>query len=379
MLKDKNMGAKISSVILAAALSASFLLLLLRSDVAVDYMKTGLKLCANTVIPSLFPFMVVSSLLVSSGVGIRICRPLSLPARLILGVGEGGACAFLLGAICGFPVGTVVACSMYDKGIMSKKETERVLTFCNNPGSAFVISAVGVSLFGSFKVGGILYACVIISAVITGVIMRPFHKIDAKTATVKSNLIRASLGGGSDGVSLFLDAIRSSALSMLTVCAMVAFFSSIIGCVGVSLSALGVSELPIAAIFGLCEMSSGVSALSGLRGSLSLPLCAAALGWSGLSVHCQIMAISGGRGLSFKPYFGAKAMQGVVCGALAWACTRLFPQYCQVFSSSAPVIGREIKMQNFLFSIGVLLCAVAVSAVVGWWIRTTKKRGAKKI
>ena len=366
------------SVILAGGISISFLFLLLRSDVAVDYMKNGLKLCANTVIPSLFPFMVVSSLLVSSGVGIRLCRPLSLPARLIFGVGEGGACAFLLGAICGFPVGTVVACSMYDKGLTSKKETERALTFCNNPGSAFVISAVGASLFGSVRVGGILYACVIISAVITGVIMRLFHKIDDRTATTRSNLIKASLGGDSDGVSLFLDAIRSSALSMLTVCAMVAFFSSIIGCVGATLSALGVKELPIAALFGLCEMSSGVSALSDLQSTLALPLCAAALGWSGLSVHCQVMAIAGGRGLSFKPYFTAKAMQGVVCGALAWACTRLFPRYCQVFATSSPIIDREMRVQNSLFSLGVLLCSVAVSASVGMWTKSRKKRGAKK-
>ena len=91
MIKEKKAGAKISSVILTTALSIAFLLFLLRTDVAINYMKNGLKLCANTVIPSLFPFMIVSSLLVSSGVGVRICRPLSLPARLIFGVGEGGA------------------------------------------------------------------------------------------------------------------------------------------------------------------------------------------------------------------------------------------------------------------------------------------------
>lgn len=379
MLKEKKAGVQLSSIIITAALSISFLLFLLRSDVAIDYMKNGLKLCANTVIPSLFPFMVVSSLLVSSGVGIKVCRPLSLPMRLIFGVGEGGACAFLLGAICGFPIGSKVACSMYDKGMMSKKEAERVLTFCNNPGSAFVISAVGVSLFGSFKVGAILYACVILSAVITGILMRPFHKIDDRNTISDANIIRASLQGSSGGVSLFLGAVQDSALSMLTVCAMVAFFSSLIGCVGVSLSAIGVSEAPIAAIFGLCELSSGVSALSSLHSSLALPLCAAALGWSGISVHCQIMAIAGGRGLSFKPYFAAKAIQGVICATLAWACMKLFPQSCGVFSDSVPIAGREIQIQNAIFSLSVLFCAVVVAAVVSFGIKKHKKHISKKI
>ena len=371
MLKEKKAGGQISSIIITSALSISFLLFLLRSDVAIDYMKIGLKLCGSTVIPSLFPFMVVSALLVSSGVGIKVCRPLSLPTRLIFGVGEGGACAFLLGAICGFPIGSKVACSMYDKGMMSKKETERVLTFCNNPGSAFVISAVGVSLFGSFRVGVILYACVILSAVITGIIMRPFHKIDDRKIS-DANIIRASLQGSSGGVSLFLGAVQDSALSMLTVSAMVAFFSSLIGCVGVSLSAIGVSEAPIAAIFGLCEMSSGVSALSSLHSSLALPLCAAALGWSGISVHCQIMAIAGGRGLSFKPYFAAKTIQGVICAALAWAGMKLFPQYCGVFSESVPITGREMQTQNAMFSFAILFCAVAVAAAVGLGMKKRK-------
>ena len=379
MLKEKKAGVKISSVIITAALCVAFLLFLLRSDVAIDYMKNGLKLCANTVIPSLFPFMVVSSLLVSSGVGIRICRPLSLPTRLIFGVGEGGACAFLLGAICGFPIGASVACSMYDKGIMSKKETERVLTFCNNPGSAFVISAVGVSLFGSFRLGVILYVCVILSAIITGVLMRPFHRIDDRKHICPADLIKASLRSSPGGVSIFLYAVRESALSMLTVCAMVAFFSSLVGCVGVSLSALGVSQAPIAAIFGLCELSSGVSALSSLHSSLALPLSAAALGWSGLSVHCQIMAVAGGRGLSFKPYFSAKAIQGVICAALTWACMRLFPQYCGAFADSAPIVGREMQIQNALFSLGVLLCSVAVAAAVGFGAKNRSKHRSKKI
>lgn len=379
MIKETKAGAKISSIVLTAALSFVFLLFLLRSDVAINYMKNGLKLCAATVIPSLFPFMVVSSLLVSSGVGMRLCRPLSLPTRLIFGVGEGGACAALLGAICGFPIGAKVACSMYDKGMMSKKETERVLTFCNNPSSAFVISAVGISIFGSFRIGVVLYACVILSAVVTGVLMRPFHKIDDRTKSSEANLIKARLDSSAGTVSLFISAVQESAIAMLTVCAMVAFFSSLVGCVGVSLSALGVSEAPIAAIFGVCELSSGVSALAALRSSYALPLCAAALGWSGISVHCQIMAIASGRGLSFKPYFAAKAIQGVVSAALAWTFTKLFPKYCQAFSHSAPVFTQEAQMNNAIFSFFVILCSMVVGIAVILGVKCRKNRGSKKI
>ena len=52
-------------------------LILKNTQVAMEYIHQGLRLCAKTVIPSLFPFMVISEILVSSGMGATILRPLS--------------------------------------------------------------------------------------------------------------------------------------------------------------------------------------------------------------------------------------------------------------------------------------------------------------
>ena len=49
--------------------SFSFILVLKETDIAIKFMKTGLSLCVKTVIPSLFPFMVTSELIVKSGLG----------------------------------------------------------------------------------------------------------------------------------------------------------------------------------------------------------------------------------------------------------------------------------------------------------------------
>ena len=147
--------------------------------------KKGLVLCSGTVIPSLFPFMVISELIVSSGVGISISRFLRRPMRAIFGVSEAGAATFLLGAVCGFPIGAVTSVSMYDQGVISKDELEHIMIFCNNPGSAFVISVVGTSLFGNKMLGLLLYGSVILSSVLVGIIGRfffPKHK--PRTAAV---------------------------------------------------------------------------------------------------------------------------------------------------------------------------------------------------
>ncbi len=319
------------------AAASAFILILNRSDIAIEYMKKGLNLCAHTVIPSLFPFMVISELIISSGVGMKVSRLLSRPMRALFGVSEAGGCAFILGAICGFPIGARTAASMYDKGIIDKSEFERSLTFCNNPGSAFVISAIGVSLFGNKKIGIILYACVILSAIAVGVlgqfILGKGHKKSEAVVSLSKNV---------SGVELFTSAIQSSSLSMLTVCAYVAFFSSFVGCLGAILSNLGVPDGICAAIFGFFELSSGVGMAAGAVSSTkAVILCAAFAGWSGLSVHFQIMTICAGRGISFKPYFLAKATQGVICALFAGISLRFFSPFgdldSEIFIASAEI------------------------------------------
>lgn len=316
----------------------AFFLFLLRSDIAIDYMKKGLKLCALTVIPSLFPFMVISELLVSSGVGNKIGRLFSKPVRLLFGVSEGCACAFLLGAVCGFPIGAKTLVSLLDSGELNESEVSRAMIFCNNPGSAFVISAVGVSLFGSLQLGIMLYCCVILSAMVVGILGR-FLKNNIKTNYIASKSSVTPKKPLLGAVENFTASVRSSALSMLTVCAYVAFFSSFVGCLGAILENLGVSKTLTAIIFGFFEISSGVGAMSELSPYSAILLCAAALGWSGLSVHFQIMTVSVGRNISFKPYFGAKMAQGMICAAFMAVAMKLFPLSEDVFggiSDSAP-------------------------------------------
>ena len=109
---------RIGGVLIAVAVSATFTMLLAMPDVAIDYMKKGLKLCASSVVPSLFPFMIISEIIVLSGMGKRLSRVIAPVTKRLFGVGEGGACAFLLGTLCGFPIGARAAAAMYDKGDM---------------------------------------------------------------------------------------------------------------------------------------------------------------------------------------------------------------------------------------------------------------------
>ena len=96
------------------------ILILHNADVAVEYMGRGLVLCARTVIPSLFPFMVISELLVQSGAGEALGRIFSRLMRGVFGLSGAGSTAVVLGSLCGFHVGDRTAVSLLDRNRISK-------------------------------------------------------------------------------------------------------------------------------------------------------------------------------------------------------------------------------------------------------------------
>ncbi|MCC8123623.1 MAG: hypothetical protein LIO58_08790 [Oscillospiraceae bacterium] len=118
--------------------------------------KDGLSLCLNVIIPSLFPFFVLSALLVDLGLAAYLGRALEGVMRPLFRVGGACASAGVLGVIGGYPVGAKTAIALYENKMCTRTETERLLAFCNNSGAAVIMGVVGAGSFGSSNVGWML-------------------------------------------------------------------------------------------------------------------------------------------------------------------------------------------------------------------------------
>ncbi len=298
------------------------LLILRNAEVAAQSMREGLALCAGTVIPSLFPFMVLSEIIAVGGVGRGLLRRLSKPLGRVLRFSEEGCCTYLLGTLCGFPIGTRYATVALGQGRMTQEEAERVIGIAGCPSSAFLISAVGVSLCQSVRFGIALYASVLFAAFITGIIFsrlprttQAFPPMTPTTAPTKRLDAR-----------LFCEAMRASAANILLICAYVVFFSALMG----TFSYLPfIERLPEAVrtlLFCLFELSGGISSAAGLSSPITAALlCAFAAGWSGLSVHCQTLSLCDRTGLSLRPYLRSKLLQALLAPLILGLLLALFP------------------------------------------------------
>lgn len=288
-------------------------LLILFPTASIGAAKSALKVCADALVPSLFPFFVCSSMLVSSGAADKLSNLLNPLMKPLFGLG--GACSLpmIMGYISGFPVGAKTAADLYISGDCTKAEAEKLLSFCNNSGPMFVIGALGSGMLESASIGVMLYISHIISSLAVAFIMRavPAYPVGRKKVSQAKN---CSLG------EAFSDAVSSSTLLTLNVCGFVIMFAiliSFIENIGLfnALSSLGIDyELCKSVIYGFTECSGGCNAIA-FAFSSSLPcymLLSSVLSWSGLCVHMQVLGIIRKAKLSPRLYFKGKVLSAII-------------------------------------------------------------------
>lgn len=313
--REKN-KLSFAAVILGVLSLVTLFLLLRAPTVTYTRMSEALNLCTKTLIPSLFPFMVVSELLLSGDCADLLSPILRRPAKFLFGISGEGAVAVLLGAFCGFPIGAKGAMALYKGGRIDGDEVTRIIAISSIPSAPFLISTVGSTMFGNSYVGLQLLAASLISSSIIGVILK---NVKLRSTRNGQRYADAKVTSGQSTAHLITTAISSSALSMLYICAFLTFFSTLVGVAEYSLSALSLSDGTRALSLGFFELTGGIRRASEIEG-VGLYLAAAVSGWSGLSVHFQIISVCSGCNISYKPYFfsklGSAALTTILMGLL---------------------------------------------------------------
>lgn len=317
---------------------AAFLSFLIWNAPIREGVRSGLSLCCSSLIPALFPFSVLTNVLMNCGGGITDGPRAEKRMRRLFRLPGEAEPAVLLGLLGGFPLGAMIASDLCERGRLTKDEAERTAALCNNAGPAFVIGAVGAGVFGSVRIGAALFLIQAVSAVLCGILLRreKSGKSSAKHGTEQKTL-RFS--------AAFSDALGKSAVSMLRICAIVVFFSALSSLLRAVLPLNRLPAVVYACIYGAMELTGGCFALTGIREELAFRAAAALLGWGGFCVHMQAMDSFSRVGISPLPYLRRKGLQALLCCALA------FPVGSLLYGG--------IKLRYFLFS-GVIFAFLLI-------------------
>lgn len=348
MYKKYSIAARACALICIIYLSSAMIISPTR---AINAALRALHLCADTVIPSLFPFIFCGNMFIALGAARIMSRSLSRLMKPLFGVSGAGALALVLGIVSGYPVGAVCAASLYNSGECTKIEAERLIAFCNNSGPMFIIGAVGTGMLQNHSLGILLYLTHIFSALICGMIFRLWGREE------KNKLLPPSRDEENikTAVPELGAAVGKSVDTILTICGFIIIF------------AVFTAVIPDCDIkkyiYCLLEITGGVKEL--LQNGGFLPAVAFFIAFSGVSVLMQVLAIITPSGLSIMPYVLGKFTQAVIAFLLTYAAIRLTPQSIGVFSSADSLFTYPSKAALLSTSlIAIVLSAIGIGALI---------------
>lgn len=320
----------------------------------------GIELCLGTVVPSLFPFMVLSGVFSSSALCEKMGFLFKKPISFLFSLGPNCFCPVLISLVGGYPTAAFCAARLFEKGMISKRDFRRLLLFAVNPSPSFAIGAVGTMLLGSKKSGIIIFSSVLISSFLLGIFSRIIR-------TKKDGECEGAYADGEIFPSFsktLVDSINQSGKSMLFICFSVLFFSA----------ALAVTdkvfpyEKACLAFGALLEVTCGCKRCAGF---LPTEIIAGIVAWGGLCTHFQVMNEVNLSGLRTSVFVVFRLLHGALSVVICSFLFKLFPQTATVFSQRAESFSYSCAAS---FPLSLCLVAMCVLLLLGNNFVLSKKR-----
>lgn len=270
------------------------IVLLIFSEAAYNTALETLIIVAKNVIPVLLPYTVLSSII----------------SEIISSENGKGdvALTFILGNLCGAPVGATILGAISENGRISKKEAGYLLPAVSCSSPAFCITAVGKKLLGNYKFGILIW---VTQLVLNLAIMLIFICVRDKKGNQRKPLKNKPLDIAS--------AISRAASTLCIITVSIVFFSTI---ASVLSDMLKLSPIYESITNSILEMSGGCFLARKIGYPFSYLISGFALGFCGISVLIQISACA--PQIPKTHYIITKVFTGFICTATAYINSSIF-------------------------------------------------------
>ncbi len=282
---------------------------------------TGLKNCAETVIPSLFPFLIAASLAGNGELSHKISRFVSPVTEFLFGLPCECLSAMILGQLGGYLSGAKSAQSLCASDRISANQAEKLMLFCINPGIGFTVNALGSIMLSSRSSGRIIFASICISSFICGIICRflPCKKHTSAKKEIRYPTLPEAI----------INSVSSGTLSILTTCSFICLFSGITSVIdayvtneNIKLGAVCLLEITNGCIYASKEMS--------------LPFISAICAFGGICVHMQIFAVADNFRIRILRFYLFRVLHAILTFGVCTLILRMFPDDLQAMVNVTP-------------------------------------------
>lgn len=343
---------KFTSPLLGVILAGFMLLFLAYPASSLAAAMRGLAVWWDVLFPSLFPFFVISEIMLGFGVVHLFGALLDPLMRPLFNIPGSGGFVAAMGYVSGYPVGARLTAKLREQQLISRVEGERLVAFTTSSDPIFLLGAVSVGFFHDASLGLILALAHYGAGLIVGLLMS-FHGRRTQPASMKeetltppaaqstgrlrlalSSMAEARRKDGRSLGELLKGAVQSSLQLIIVVGGLVVFFNvlmellsragimaALFAAAGHLLSLAGFPpDLSAALTSGFFEVTLGARSAGEAASTVPLHFKVAAaafiLSWGGLSVHAQVASILNGTGLRYLPFLVARFIHAFLSAGL---------------------------------------------------------------
>lgn len=315
----KKIGTSIAIMLLLLWIAIE---ILTKSSTILATVDFSFKVWRTDIFPSLFPFFVLSELLVQYGfvelVG-ELFRPVMVHVFKTKGV-----CAFIfiMSMISGFPSSAKYTRELYLKGLLSKTEATKALTFTFFSNPLFILGTVSVFFLDNKEVGFLILLAHYLGNVIVGILFRNYYP--SKEPNPKVSLKKAVLAMHNKRISnelsfgnIIANSVINSIQTLLLVLGTITVFLVLTTIIDHNIN---LSSYYQSILNGFVEMTQGLKYVSILDIPLKLKsiLTAMIISFGGFSVHMQMVSILSDTPISYFPFLVARILHAFIASFLVF-------------------------------------------------------------
>lgn len=310
----KNIGSNLFICLLVTIL----VFIIYYSKDVMESVSFSISIWKDNLFPSLFPFFIISNLLLQYNFVDKISFLFKRIMTTIFKLPKEACFPLIISLFSGFPSGAKATADLVNENILTKEQGTSLLTFTHYSNPLFILGFIGTIILGNQKLGTIILISHLLSGLIIGIIFRP-KNIENNKNYNKTQSVRKKTNFG----SALKTSIFTSLETMFLLLGIVTIFLIL---TTIMSKLLPCSETTKSIIAGILEMTQGIKLVSTLPIStlIKTVIITIFISFGGISVHMQVLSIISETKIKYKHFLLARILHSILAAILVFILYLIF-------------------------------------------------------
>lgn len=282
----------------------------------------SLSIWKSNIFPSLFPFFVLSEIMIIYGIPDFLGNLLKPIMNKLFRLNSKSAFILVMSIISGNPSNAKYTRELYLNGDLNKYEATKILCFSCFSNPLFILGTVALMFLNNKAVGTLILFCHYIGNIIIGLFLRNYYPSNDDNSNISfvkaiEAMHQKRISNNDSFGKIFTNSLVNSIntlILILGVMTMCLVFTTIIDN-NVNLNSVFQSSLN-----GMIEITQGLKyiSLEALPLKIKTILSVMILSFGGFSVHLQIVSILSDTDIKYLPFLSARIVHAIISGILTF-------------------------------------------------------------